>query len=361
MPSVRQRPDGKWRARYRDDEGKEHSKHFARKRDGQDWLDGIATSRRTGTYVDPARSTTTLRSFYAEWSPRQLWAEGTRRSADGAVGSCSFLDTPFGKLRRSHAETWVKQMQGTLAPSTIRTRTQYVRSALRAAVLDRVLAEDPMLGLRLPAVRKLEHAMRIPTPEEVNAIRDAAEEYLHPLLDLMAYAGLRIGEASAVQLGDIDFLRRSVHVERQIQNRTGVRDIIPPKHESERVVPVPDALTSRVSAHVASLGTFGDEAWLLPGGTPSPDMLRKAFNQACRGAGVSGITPHDYRHHYASGLIRAGLDAVSVARAMGHASPAITLKTYAHLWPDAADRTRAAAAELMATADSADQLRTRRA
>lgn len=46
---------------------------------------------------------------------------------------------------------------------------------------------------------------------------------------------------------------------------------------------------------------------------------------------------------------------------MGHAAPAITLAMYAHLFPDAADRTRAAAADLMAsTADSADDLRTER-
>jgi integrase len=53
------------------------------------------------------------------------------------------------------------------------------------------------------------------------------------------------------------------------------------------------------------------------------------------------------RRFYASGLIRAGCDVVTVQRALGRSSAAITLTTYSHLWPDANDRTRKAAGELL--------------
>lgn len=359
MSSIRQRPNGTWRARYRDDDGKEHARHFNLKRDAQAWLNEVASSVLTGTYVAPAASRVMLATFYAGWAPRQVWSTGTRIAADRAVGSCDFRDVPFGKLRRSHAEAWVKAMQSDLAASTIRTRVKYVRGVLRAAVLDRVLSDDPTNALKLPAVRKLEHTMRIPTPVEVAAIRSAAQPFLHPLLDLMAYAGMRIGEAAGMRASDVDWLRRTVHVARQIQNRPGLREICPPKHGSERVVPVPSALTERLSVAAAAVGTFGSEGWLLPGEPPSPNALRRWFEKACGSAGVEGISPHDYRHFYASGLIRSGLDPVSVARAMGHASPTITLNIYGHLFPDAADRTRAAAADLMnSETDSADDMRT---
>ncbi|ROS34518.1 site-specific integrase [Curtobacterium sp. PhB78] len=358
MASIKQRPDGAWRARYRDDEGKEHSKHFARKRDAQSWLDEVTTAVRTGSYVDPRASRSTLASFYAEWAPRQVWSEGTIRAADRAIDSCTFREVPFGKLKRSHAESWIKALEQDLAASTIRTRVKYVRGALRGAVLDGYIGKDPTLGLRLPAVRKLEHTMRIPTPAEVSSIREHAEPFLRPLLDLMAFAGMRIGEASAVQVSDVDFLRRNVHVARQIQNRTGRREVCAPKHGSERTVPVPSALVSRLSGHLSEVGAY-EGGWLLPGSPPSPAALRAWFNKACASAGVSGLTPHDYRHFYASGLIRSGLDPVSVARAMGHASPTITLSIYAHLFPDAADRTRSAAADLIGSTEvSADDSRT---
>jgi integrase len=69
---------------------------------------------------------------------------------------------------------------------------------------------------------------------------------------------------------------------------------------------------------------------------------------------------HDLRHFYASGLIAAGCDVVTVQRAMGHKSARVTLNTYSHRWPKAEDRTRKAAAGLFADAISgaADQLRT---
>lgn len=57
---------------------------------------------------------------------------------------------------------------------------------------------------------------------------------------------------------------------------------------------------------------------------------------------------HELRHYFASGLIAAGCDVVTVQRAMGHASATTTLSTYAHLWPTVEDKTRAAASGMAA-------------
>jgi len=68
---------------------------------------------------------------------------------------------------------------------------------------------------------------------------------------------------------------------------------------------------------------------------------------------------HALRHTYASSLIAAGCDVVTVQRALGHAQPSITLNVYSHLWPSAEDKTRAATAGFMAEIGaSADSLRT---
>jgi integrase len=78
----------------------------------------------------------------------------------------------------------------------------------------------------------------------------------------------------------------------------------------------------------------------------------------CKRAGVQGFTVHNLRHFYASGLIASGCDVVTVQRALGHAQASTTLNVYAHLWPSAEDRTRAAAANLMAIAQVRTLLRT---
>ncbi len=64
--------------------------------------------------------------------------------------------------------------------------------------------------------------------------------------------------------------------------------------------------------------------------------------KAARRAGVEGRSFHDLRHLCASVLIARGASVKSVQRFLGDASAKVTLETYAHLWPDDEDRTRAA-------------------
>jgi site-specific recombinase XerD len=51
---------------------------------------------------------------------------------------------------------------------------------------------------------------------------------------------------------------------------------------------------------------------------------------------------HQLRHHYASVLLAAGVDVRTLTEALGHSDPGFTLRVYAHMMPDAADRVRAA-------------------
>jgi hypothetical protein len=101
----------RWRARYVDDEGREHAKGFTRKADAQTWLDNIVTAQVTGNYVDPRHGKVTFTSFYREWSTRQVWVPGTRRAMDLSANSVTFGDLGFADLRPSHIEAWVKSMQ----------------------------------------------------------------------------------------------------------------------------------------------------------------------------------------------------------------------------------------------------------
>jgi hypothetical protein len=55
------------RARYRDEAGKEHAKHFPRKIDAQRWLDDVSASVVAGTYVDPKTALTTVQEWSVVW------------------------------------------------------------------------------------------------------------------------------------------------------------------------------------------------------------------------------------------------------------------------------------------------------
>jgi hypothetical protein len=57
----------RWRARYGDDTGKEHARHFARKVDAQRWIDEVTASVVTGQYVDPKAGRLTFREYAEAW------------------------------------------------------------------------------------------------------------------------------------------------------------------------------------------------------------------------------------------------------------------------------------------------------
>ncbi len=363
MASVAKRPDGQWRARYRDEAGKEHARHFARKVDAQRWLDEQTAAMVIGQWVDPREGRQTFAAYYAGWSERQVWEWNTRRSMDLSASSATFSDVPLARLRRSHVEAWVKAMsvQG-LAAGTVRTRVNNVRAVLRAAVRDRVLTHDPSAGVPLPRDRRPEAAMVLPTSQQLAAILEHADDAFRPVVALAAFAGLRLGEAAGLQLGDLDFLRRTINVRRQVQRKQGGGvEVRAPKYGSERKVYAAGQLLDLLGRHVQQRQHDGDWLFLTKDGELlDQNAVGYRWRMACKRAGVAGLTLHDCRHFFASGLIAAGCDVVTVQRALGHSKATTTLSVYSHLWPTAEDRTRRAAEGLMAAAltSPADQVRT---
>lgn len=358
-PSAADGKGKRWRARYVDDVGQEHAKGFARKVDAQAWLNEVTAAQVTGNYVDPRRGAVTFKAFYAQWSKRQVWVTGTMAAMDLAAKSVTFGTVALVDLRPSHVEAWVKAMQDKgLEPSTIKTRFNNVRSVLRAAERDRLLARDPAQNVKLPRIVKGETSMRIPAPAEVGLLLGASTEHhevMRAFVAVCAFAGLRLGEVCGLRVSDIDFLRGEIHVERQSQRG----EIRAPKYGSARTVYIPEDLVTELAEHVRNHSPGADPnrwLWANSNGPWTADVVEPRFARLREKAGL-GYTLHDLRHFYASGLIAAGCDVVTVQRAMGHKDATTTLNTYSHLWPRAEDRTRKASAAMLREA-AADALRT---
>ncbi|WIG18373.1 tyrosine-type recombinase/integrase [Kocuria rosea] len=348
--SVSKRPNGRWRAQVETPAG-QRAKIFVRKGDAQAWEGEQKAALRRGEFVDPVHGRITFAAFFDEWSKRQLWETGTQRAMSLAVRSVPFGDTPLAKIKRSHVEHWVKEMSSTLAPGTVTTRFNNVGTVFRGAVRDQVIGRNPTEGVKLPRQRRREHALILPTPEQVQAVLDASSDSFRTFVALAAFAGLRLGEAAAVQVGDIDFEAKRLHVARQVQRTNGHGvEIRAPKFGSERTIYLADQLTDMLADHVRlHVGTEGVQ-WLFRGqgdDPPHQNSIGYLWRKAAAKAGVEGVKLHDLRHFYASGLIAAGCDVVTVQRALGHARATTTLNTYSHLWPSAEDRTRQAANNLM--------------
>lgn len=359
----------RYRARYRDEAGKEHARHFVKKAQAQRWLDEVTASVVRGEYVDPAAGKTTFRQWFTRWADVQDWVDGTAETAAMTLASVTFADVPMNRITELHVEAWLKSMtkpgpkrKTGLAASTRRTRYNYVRMAFLAALKARVIRQDPTSGITPPRLAKSEGRIKIPSPEQVNAALIEAPPHSHAFVAVCAFAGLPLGEAAGLQLGDVDFLRRTLSVRRQIQGQVNAKTVeTSPKYESARTVYLPDDLVKVVAAHIEQHPPMGEERWLfsLNGYVYNRNSAGNQWRRLRSKVGLEDFTLHDLRHYFASGLISEGCDVVTVQHALGHSSASITLNVYSHLWPKAEDRTRAAAANLMAnTANPADSVRT---
>jgi len=338
MASIAKRPNGQWRARYRDDTGKEHSRHFTRKVDAQSWLDQVTTAIVTGQYVDPKAGKTTLRSYSDGWEAAQVASAATARITDNALRLHilpNMGDRPMSSIRPSDVQAWVKGLSQKLSPGSVRNIYDVLARVFSAAVEDRVVALSPCRKIKLPQMSSEE--VTPPTVDEVIKVVEAMPDELKAAAVLLSGSGLRIGEMLGLKVADIDFLRRTVRVERQ-RLQSGL--IAPPKSKkSTRTVPVGQVVLDVLAAHLAEHPS-GEWLFLDDSGDPlNYQAWQKAWLPTRKAVGTDMDT-HGLRHFFASALIAGGASVKMVQVVLGHSSAMITLRYYAHLWPGDEDRTR---------------------
>jgi len=372
MASIKQRPDGAWRARYRDDAGKEHARHFALKRDAQRWIDEISASVLTGQYIDPRAGRITFREYAEQWRATQVHRDQTADSYESRLRRHVYPvigDMPLAAIKSSTVQGLVKRLstegegRAALAPSTVELVHKVVSTVFRSAVRDKKIPESPCVDIRLPRVGKTRVTPL--THDQVEILRDNVPPELRALIVLVAGTGLRQGEALGVTRDRLRLLGRNpaLTVDRQLVTMAGGgADFGPLKTAaSDRAVPLPRVVVSALNEHIATYEVSDGDLLFTLGGKPiTRAKFWHAFEAARKAANLNestGTGLHSLRHFYASLLIRHGESVKVVQSRLGHATAAETLDTYSHLWPDSDDRTREAVDSVL-FADSADSPRT---
>ena len=377
MASVKRRPDGVWRARYRDPAGRERARHFARKVDAERFLATVQADMLRGLYVDPTDDTTVI-AYAQQWAAGRPHGARTARRMDSLIRN-HIEATPLGArrlaaVRPSEVQAWASDRALVLAPSTLRKAVSVLRAVYAAAVLDRLVGSSPVVNLALP---RADGERIVPlTVSQVRALADAIGRWdgdrrpdgfrtrYRAMVIAQAGLGLRVGELLGLRVQDVDWLRRSVRIEHQADPDTG--ELVTPKTpRSRRTLPLPQVVADELAAHLAVYPASADGLLFhtAAGRTLGHDFYgSRVFTRAVTRAGLpAGTSTHDLRHAYASWLLAAGESVVAVAERLGHESATLVLTTYGHLVQGSEDRTRKAVDDVFATAvpeASADSART---
>lgn len=165
-------------------------------------------------------------------------------------------------------------------------------------------------------------------------------EYLYTAMDsyklgivICLFTGLRLGEICCLKWEDIDFLEKTLSVNRTVQRirrvaeneKTTLVEGPPKTNSSIRKIPLPECLVNQLAEYQ------NGEMYVLSGRMPvEPRTLQYKFQSYLRAAGITSYKFHILRHTFATNCINNGADVKSVSEMLGHANVNITLNKYVH-------------------------------
>lgn len=175
---------------------------------------------------------------------------GLRARSATLTAVSTFSATAALPYARQDCRTFVAALAARLAPATVSTVDAVLRMVMQAAVDDGVIAANPCSRVPLP---RIEHRVIEPRPAaSVVALVDAMPARYAVTVWLAAGAGLREGETLGLTARRVDFLRRRIHVEEQLQGANGRAPAFAPlkTRASRRVVPVDDVVLTAITTHM---------------------------------------------------------------------------------------------------------------
>jgi integrase/recombinase XerC len=254
---------------------------------------------------------------------RRAYASDVRQLAATLAEGAAPEDVAGDDVRR-----FLAALHGKRHPATLARKLASLRAFFRWLVREGRCPVDPTAGMPLPRTPK-----RLPKPLAVDDCallldaqdpdsREPVDLRDRALLELLYGAGLRVAEAVALDVRDVELHRGEVRV----QGKGG----------KERVVPVPAAALEALAAWIDSRrrpGLLGEPLFVSLKGDPArPRRLgtrdaRRVLAARARAAGlVDRVHPHRLRHSYATHLLDMGADLREIQELLGHASLSTTEK-----------------------------------
>jgi integrase len=341
---VRRSTGHVWEVRYRQG-GRHRSRVFDRKADAEDFQAEVRRRKRLGTLTHLHAGDQLLADFGVEWwrlHARPNLQESTLRRYSSMWDRHVLPHLGRYRLKEITPEV-VANYRAELTAAGVgdasaRKALFMLQAVMGFAVLHGAAPYNPVKAVRKP--RQLSRTVRPLAPQTVEAIRRQLSLRDATLVSVLAYAGLRPGEALALRWSSVRkrtlLIEGSVSYGREKSTKTN----------ATRSVRLLAPLKQDLAEWRLACGRPGEDALIFarPDGEAwrnddYRNWRKRAFVPAAKAAGLSAPRPYDLRHSFVSLLINEGVSIVEVARQAGH-SPEECLRTYAHTFEefDPADR-----------------------
>jgi len=262
-------------------------------------------------------------------SPRTI--EAYRRDLSDLEGFLKARGVSLTGAKRTDLEAYLHQMaQQGMAEKTQARRLSAMREFYRFLFSENALRQNPTDYLIAPKIGKA--LPKYLSESEVGRLLDTAEneeKRIYTLLEVLYASGLRVSELVGLPVSAADVDNRTLRV-------LG-------KGSKERIVPLNEravnALEKWMTFREARLPVGRINKWLFPSSAKSGHLTRDGFFKHLKKVALSAgvppqkVSPHVFRHSFASHLIAHDADLRSVQKMLGHADIATT-EIYTHVLPD---------------------------
>lgn len=328
---------GKWLIQYRytDWQGnrkKSTKRGFNTKREAEEWLQTFLVTQQADFNM---MFEDFLKIYYADMETRLR--EHTMRTKKYII---DLKVLPFfGKMKMNEIKAadirkWQnKLIQQGYAPTYLRTINNQVSALFNYAVKYYDLPNNPCRKAGSIGKGKADE-MQFWTKEEFDKFVDTVMNKQQSYMAFMTlfWTGMRLGELLALNVGDVDFEKRTISITKSYQRMSG-RDVItePKTPRSKRSITIPQFLVIDLQDYVNSMYGVEKEDRLFP---ITKYYLEHEMQRGIKQSGVKRIRIHDIRHSHASMLVELGFSPLEIANRLGHEKIETTLNTYSHLYPN---------------------------
>jgi integrase len=229
----------------------------------------------------------------------------------------------FGKRRISDfsaedAERYKAMRSKNVQPATVNRELTVLKHMFTKAGEWKLLPSNPFRGVRCLYVTK--RMERILEPDEETRLLAACDHvrsrFLRPIIVLALNTGMRRGELLSLSWRQIDLIHRTIRI---LTAKTG---------SGERTIPI----NTTANAVISNLARGKNSELVFPSSRRAGKRildLKKGFKKAVQLASIPGIRFHDLRHTFATRLVQAGVDLITVQHLLRHAKISMTAR-YAH-------------------------------
>jgi len=343
----------KWQVRYVDPTGRERSKTFRRRVDADKFLIQIEAQKQQGSWVNPDQSATRLEDWAQHWMATRANLKPKTIASYQSLLAVHVLprfgSMPLDRIQRIQIEAWVADLASKLSPSRTRQAHQVLNALLDSAVQARFLAANPAHRVALPRARQREQLFL--TAEQVLRLSQTSPDPFRALVLVMAYGGLRWGEAVALRTRRIDVLRGEIRVAEAMNEISGALHFGPTKNYKARTVRIPEFLREVLNHHIVTFASPGPDGLLFHVANGAPlrhsNFSKRVWQPAVEAADLPNeLRMHDLRHTAAALMISTGAHPEAIKRQLGHSSIKVTMDVYGHLFPSDADKLASALDDL---------------